>query len=401
MQGSTNATTIVGSSGGAGATVTAVNKTGSIITAGSKVWLNDRAQTEDFSFALMNLNTSSAPKAGVLSRTGNVAYYYQELFSVKSGYAEIFNNAFQGEANNIKYGPDNSMFICYETRSYRIDDATQYTLQYRHIADDFFVDSNHNIVRLNIADGSIVETLGRISSTLTPYAIMKVLNGFCNIPSNSQLTKLYTFNGSGYDSRTLSIINPSSARLCPADVTYDGKYVICGTTDGVSNAINGNNLLRIVEVVDENTLKILAMSEMPLELQEFYDIPCNVVFNPYTGLLTVTAYNTDKYKVMKYEEGSWKPVTISLNIPEGKKLRGSMSLSDDLTRVCVNAGPVDKNNYTAYVFQTSATEGYAMVPYRYYNVNENTITGYISSDVGPDMETDVNIASAPVIDTAL
>jgi hypothetical protein len=92
---------------------------------------------------------------------------------------------------------------------------------------------------------------------------------------------------------------------------------------------------------------------------------------------------------MKYENGSWTKLPIDLGVSE--PLKGSLTLSDDLTRCCVAYGST--GSWYSYIINLETTGGYSAVPYRFYNVNENTITGYAVNDAEIDTEVEVCVAS--------
>lgn len=370
-----------GASGGSGATVTAINKMGATIFTGQKVWLNENQQTAGSSYEFAETGYTIY-YGGVISRSGNFGWRNNKLYSIGADTA-TFVNDFTAKMDIVKYGEDGSTFIMSNYTTRRIDEKAQYTIDYCYIGDDYFMNSQNKVVRVNITDGSIIEELNTVNS---PYNQVFEINGvFYNTAGYK-----FVYNGSTYEQ--IKITSNTSTYLCPVGVTIDNKYVICSDTKNFASSSVAK--LRIVEMVDEDNIKLLTQSEMPVELQEFYATPCNIVFNPYTGILTVTGYITSSYAVMKYENGTWTPIPVDLGLDDLTTC-GVLTLSDDLTRACYGY-----NNGTQYwiIANLTSTSGYAAVPYRFYNVNENTITGYAGNDTEPDNEVVVGIASVPVVD---
>lgn len=376
-----------GSGGGSGATVTAINKTGSTITTGQKVWLNENAQTQGSSYQIENIASSAvANSSGVLSRSGTFAWRNNYLFSIGADSATNIGS-FTGNASRVKYGINDSVFIMDQYDSYRIDETIQFAVNYRYIKDNYFASSVNEVVQLNVADGSLVSSLGKIGSMY--YSLFVINDKFYSVGSSAYK---YTHNGTSFEQTQINITN--GATFYPIDVTADNRYVIGATSDAYSNSTNPP-MLRIIEVIDEDNLKMLTQSEMPADLQEFYSNDGNFVFNPYTGILTAVDYNGTSYVVMKYENGTWTKLTIDLGIGE-EPLKGSLTLSDDLTRACIAYG--SSGAWYSYIINLTTIEGYAAVPYRFYNVTENTITGYAGNDAETDGEVIVGIGSVPSVD---
>lgn len=384
-----------------GVTLTAVNKTGASVNVGDKVWINSNVQTAGGNYKLDNYGGGSS-KCPVISRTGNFGWNYSYLLSIG---AEAATNigSFTSQSLGIRYLADNSMFL----DNNRVDDTAQYALSatgvsnFHPIGDDLCYGNdqgtnNYHFYKINMANGEILQTWN-IANTPTAgtYNVMSVIGN-----------KIYDIMGSKYymlgdDSsvteNTYTWVNKGTSVLYPAGVTADGKYIICSTDYHFSNSGSSGGYLRLVEVVDSTHLKCLQQTEMPADLQPFYSAKCNMVFNPYTGILTLATPKSTSYAVMKYAAEVWSKLTFDLSGFLGDEfwLMGSITVADDLSRACVNYSKnTTTSTYWAQIVNMSSTSGYAAVPYKAYNVTADTITGYAkaAADVGATFE--ANVASA-------
>lgn len=386
-----------GSSGGSGATLTAINKTGSIVTRGQKVWINENAQTQGSSYSIENYASNSITNSsGVLSRSGTFAWRRGSLYAINADSATNIGS-FSANAGYIKYGADNSVLLDVN----RVDDKAQWTSSYTTLlGEDYFFaggSGNSKIYKVDMSNGTILQTwTSTNSSTYLSSEGVKVGDYFYRLWSNSAYKCHLDDNGSIVYDGNFNYQNPytGGGGIYAIGVTADNKYILCSQAQAYSNSTS-KSFLNILEVVDDNTIRRLPQSEMPEDLQEFYSANGCYVFNPYTGILTAVTYNGTSYVVMKYENGTWTKLPIDLGIGE-EPLKGSLTLSDDLTRACIAYGST--GSWYSYIINLETTSGYAAVPYRFYNVNENTITGYAGNDTEPNMEVIVGIASVPSVD---
>lgn len=389
MQGNTNA--VIGKGGGGGATVTAINKTGSTITAGSKVWINENVQMAGSSYKFAGSNVESC-----LSRSGNFAYTSSDTYSITNESATNVGKVAAG-SGKIRYMADNSVFANYG----RVDDVAQYSLptSTQAFGDDFFgFDSKFN--KINMTDGSVIQswTIGSGASNILVADTCKVGNYFYRLTHNTSYMTKVTLNDDGTATGVrynYSSVDTSSRY--PIGVTTDNKYIIA---DSTASNLDSTGYLRIVEVIDEDNFKELPQSEMPTDLQKYFSTAKGYfVFNPYTGILTAVDSTSIDYVVMKYENGEWTTVPVTLDLPEDiTAFTSGLVLSDDLSRASISykATQYGSSSY-AHIVNLTTTQGYVAVPYRFYNVTEDTITGYAGNDTEPDMEVEVSVAGQPSV----
>lgn len=402
MLGKTNATT-GGSGGGAavGGEIEVINKTGSNITAGDKVWINENAQTAGSSVQLGSGNNYANDTLGVIDRTGIFGYFHGNFYNITdSSVSQAFSSPFSIGFGRIMYMADNSMFADY-SNAVRIDGVAQWQTNQKCIGEDFFINTSSNrVYQYDMSNGSIIKT----------YVPDASFNGGGNSVAKvgDYLYKLYGSNDSSqrgkflidYDNLTLtkssySFNNPPySYEIINLGVTLDNQYIIgCNST----TASSGNGVyLYIIKVLESGNLKGLLQTEMPLDMQKWFSVLCNINFNPYTGILCVYEVGGNDYGFYKYENGDWSKLSIDLNIHETQRLLGSLTISDDITRICVNLNYPQATNTLykeSYVLKMDSTNGYAAVPYRFYNINQDTITGIAKNDVEANGEIEVSVAS--------
>ena len=385
-----------------GATLTAVNKTGAAISQGDKVWINSNVQTAGGNYKLANYSGGNT-KCPVISRTGNFGWNYSYLLSIG---AEAASNvgSFTSNSLGIRYLADNSMFL----DNNRVDDTAQYALSatgvsnLHPIGNDLCYGNdtgtnNFHFYKINMANGEILQTWNIATKPgAGTYNVMSVVGD-----------KIYDIMGSKYymlgedssvSENTYTWVNKdTNTTLYPAGVTADGKYIICSTNYYFSNNGPSAGYLRLVEVVDSSHLKCLQQTEMPADLQQFYSAKCNMVFNPYTGILTLATPQSTSYAVMKYSGGVWSKLAFDLSGFLGDEfwLMGSITVADDLSRACVNYSKnTTTGTYWAQIVNMSDTSGYAAVPYKAYNISAETVTGYAKAAASVDGSFEANVARA-------
>lgn len=400
--------------GGGGATVNAINKTGAMITTGKKVWLNQYSQeagnklefttqyalttvSRDGDFVMTNQTASASPMT-IYSADGDLS-----LSTVTS------INQQAGKIGTVKYGPDNSMFllpISGQGGTSRIDGEKQWTnTTYWYQGDNIFSyqnSSTYEYYKIDLETGNILKTY--VATDGSTYQ---------SIPYGAVFLKGRIYSGVyyfGYKYYTLddetgkavandyTLGNGGNSSCSFLSVTSDEKFIIgfsnSSTAQGAFANSSYNNGLRIISVVDYG-LTIMSQTEMPQDLQRWYDKSCFIVFNPYTGILTCTEKLGTDYGVYKYENGKWKTIIIDL---EGvftstfPKFTSGLVVSDNLSRCAVAVGDTI-SGYRGRVINLTTIKGYTANSYKAYLVNDETITGYAKSEAEANQEVKVNIAS--------
>lgn len=245
-----------------------------------------------------------------------------------------------------------------------------------------------------MSNGTIINTFTNSDTTYlnSHFNLIKVGNYIYRVSGTAKYKWLLDYENLTVTRSSYTFTNtPYQYEIIPAGVTADNKYILCSQYNPVDS---NNNYLWMIEVLEDGNLRGLTQSEMPVDMQKWFSTKCSFVFNPYTGILTVNEYRGSDYGIYKYENGTWTQLPIDLGLAEGTQLAGAITVSDDLTRACYGY------YYSgAYVYQPAkivnleTVSGYAVVPYRFYNVTENTITGYAGNDAEVDEEVVVGVAS--------
>lgn len=391
MLGKTNATISSGGSGGGGATVTAVNKTGASITSGEKVWLNQNSTIAGSHYNTGNDSSGGAFNTGVIYPTGNKIYvsnYIGNLTATK--YTRIGTAADPNNWGNARY-LDNGVFVSYRfstVGAQYFDENNNVNIgSYNHIGENYFSDMDGTYT-IDLTTGEVQTTWTGLENNNRLIKIGDYIYGIntshrkYTLPSGGGAATYITYEWTG-----------TSSSLPPLDVTADNKYIVCTDNDASSPISGTNHNLRMVEVVDENTLHFLSRGEMPVDLQPFYDTNCYLQFNKQSGILTCAAYRGTNYVVMKYNNGTWTKLSVDLGIEEGRKIYGAITFSNDLTRAVVPLNPTGSYDEIRIVNLTTQS-GYIAQNYGFYNVNSDTMTGYAAEDAAADASFMANVAGA-------
>ncbi|MBR6515434.1 MAG: hypothetical protein IKT40_01115 [Bacilli bacterium] len=381
-----------------GDTVTAINKTGAVINEGDKVWLQKDAQVGGTSFNISSGNN----RVGFITRTGNNVFnsYGSKFYSVtSSGLTEIQKISVSIYAQTLKYMANGTTFLApYNTKddSSRVDENAQVMLPdlYYPICDDLFMVNGRNwyLYKLNLDTFEEVKGWYFENNALTSTNIFIIGNKLYVQGKMFELPENGGTIPSGTTGTTVSGLPSSQTYM---GVTSDGKYLLTC----YSNSLTSGSTLTIHEVVNETKFRLVQASELPAEFQPFYNGASQPVciFNPYTGVLTCVVPQTQQYLVAKYENGSWNVLPITLN-HEGNDLQ-CLTVADDFSRVCYISGTTSKYNNTIANLET--TSGYAAIPYKTYNINEQTLTGKAKASAENGAEVEVSTVLPNEVDVTV
>ena len=277
--------------------VTAINKTGEGITKGDKVWLNQNSTIAGSHYNTGNDSGSGGINTGVIYPTGNKIYVSSYIGNLTATeYTRIGTATDSNAWGNARY-LDNGGFVCCRfigTSSQYFDESNNINMGVNiHIGENYFGD--------NLGTYAIDLTTGEVQTTWTGLTgnIYDIKIGDYVYRLDSSHRKYTLPSGGGAATYTTYEYIGTQGNLLPLDITADNKYIVC--TDNSSSApISGSNHnLRMIEIVDENTLHFLSKGEMPVDLQPFYDSNCYFQFNKQSGVLTCAAYRGTDYVVMK------------------------------------------------------------------------------------------------------
>lgn len=361
-----------------GTQIAAINKTGAVINESDKVWLNKEEQTVDNALTVKSKTSNLNSYGTVLDLTGNMVFSFDEGISIIDNTVgtrltlSCYCNVRYNHNAQLRYGINDSIF----TREGRTDSFYNWkdanTDNDYYLGDEYmckYISGKHTICKVDLTSGETLETYTGNLSSVTGSRLIKLhnKNEFIGIYNS---IKLFTFDDTGaIVSRTLGTETISSTNVAIMGVTLDNKYLVC----------DNNGKLVIIDISDIENPHFLSEGEALPDLQPFMNKSgCYFAFNPFNGSLS--AIYTDSsdctYKIFKYENGEFKPLNIDFgsNIP-----MGPITFSKDLSR----AAFVNYNSTGQTIVVDLKTEsGYSCLPYKFYNISENTITGYAANTAG-------------------
>ena len=391
--------------GGGGATITAVNKTGSAISAGQKVWLNDGGQVQGSSYQMYGSSgTSTYYQAyqNIIDQTGLYGNRSPNLYALTNTQANLIQSTTSG------YGCSNYYFYDGDKEALLIMTDISYAQNLRNIyAGNIWQMSGGTVIpgyKSNYCTGSnsLIKTFDyETGETTNAYTLTKTLENYrgATLIYLDKYKTIYSFTGrqsAYYQITAEGLIEGSlsiSSYYYPIGCTQDCKYIIC-----VGNPMPTSRFsttLTLLKVDDQLDIKELTQTQMPADLQDYYAGSNSIVFNAKTQILTCTKTNSSDYVVMQYSGGSWTKLNIDLSteLASYPYWRGGLFLSDDLSRASLNVGTVSNGAYYGRIVNLTAQTGYIAQNYATYNVNSDTITGYATEDAAADASFTANIAS--------
>lgn len=360
------ANTVASIPAGGGDTVTAVNYTGSAITAGDKVWLNKKA---NMSASAVAVSTSSSYDVYIIEPTGNFVYHSTYKYDISTG-TDIGGQTNTGVnlgTYTHYYDEYNNIF----TYNYMINasGSTQTTLYYNqgNYAAGNREDSYHfHLYRIdkenNFAitkDWTVYSTSGN-SYTNSHICVIgdkmyySEISGICYLIAtlDENATQINTSGRSD----TYHVLHSTS----------DNKIAIC-TRTASSNVQNGWGEVKLINVNNDYTLGNEFVSSNN-DLNNLLSLsPLYFTFNRVTGILCINKYSSS-YGVFKYENGDFTTISLNLNNTSGESLYGYylMSVSNDLSRVQFGS--------ILFNLEQTADGTYKAIPYS-YAMGQQTLTG--------------------------
>lgn len=368
------ATTVASIPAGGGDTVTAVNYTGSAITVGDKVWLNEKANVSANAVAVNNTSGTY-----IMDATGNFVYYsqssYKYKYDISAGTSTKIANAissdslgsqpfYYDEYNNL-YCLQNCLNASGITDIGMMCNQDDYAIKYTTGSSTAFtlykVDKQNNF---NVTHSWYVSSN---SDDLIYHRTYTIIGN-----------KLYT-KGSSYDGKIGTINNESSSITMSARTDNFKDYdIIHSTSDNkiaIAVKIKSNNLtygwreVKLINIYSNYTLGSAFVSSNS-ELNNLLALsPIYFTFNRVTGILCISKYdNNSIYGVFKYENGDFTTISLSLNNTSGQTWQSNyvISVSNDLSRV--------EFGNILFNLQQTADGTYRAIPYS-YAMGQQTLTG--------------------------
>ena len=409
MLGKTNATVSSGGSGGGGATVQAVNKTGSAITSGEKVWLNDGGQVQGSSYQMSGSSGTSTYyvlRNNVIDPTGQYGSKSSSIYSLTGTEATQISTSFSGSYGGFNYyfydGENealllSSVFSPADTQPsyYNLNNNNTYGLVSMVVIpgykSNYCMPNSSTIKTFDYTTGNLSDAY-TLTTPNTDYrrGSLVYLDVYKTLYSlyGSSSGKYWEITDDGLVEGTWK--NPGW--FSPVGCTQDCQYIICKSYFSGDASYN----LRLLKVNSQFDIVTLTQTEMPADLQDYYGANCSITFNAKTQILTCTKTNSSDYVVMQYSGGSWTKLNIDLSteLASYPYWRGCLFLSNDLSRASLNVGTVSNGAYYGRIVNLTAQTGYIAQNYATYNVNSDTITGYAAENAAMDASFEANVAGA-------
>lgn len=381
-------------------TIEVVNKTGTTINEGDKVWLNENILDTESQLTSLSGNGITDNKMGYIDRTGTWFWAYDNYYSYPlDGTGSTKLGSFSGDSYNLsypnaylKYGPNGSMFIngarCDNQKNYKLTSDSPLYIGENLLKTYYYSRWNYLEIRsFDLDTGAILKSWKTNISPATDSTIEHVIALHTEKPTcawiGSGHIQIFELNDDETINYISSIALNEGVRLFPIGVTLDNKYII-GVDSQPQYSVdssNSNGRLRIIDITDFNNTHVLTQEEMPEDLQKYYNMKCCVTFNPYTGIIACSEYDGTNFTVQKYtSENGFENVPVDLG--EITALRGPITFSDDMMRVAYSEK--SGSACTTYFKTLKTNDGFSVVPYKYYNINMNTVTGKAMSSAEPD-----------------
>lgn len=382
MMGINNCVQVSGGSGG-GETVSAINKTGSAISSGDKVWINPEGVNVGNNYKWTVNNTSAFPVYGDewLLVGGSISKFAAlgaltdiEITDVNAPYARKLTYLESGETIMVNYNGANilkadSLFTNFGKAANVFQSGYTTTFQAREPT---------VIKKINVNSLEISNTWTLNNNVSINAVIDNVAYG-------------YDHGYNQYKTYTLADDNTFVSESFNHGISFGSNTSAIGITSDRAYAIvaGGNNLSDSISLTfysmtyngSKYTFTAVADSELPEEIVSIKSA-CKAVFNVNNNILTLSSGAT--YLVYKYTNGQFVKQNIDLGISSLIPENGSIYcplFSRDMSRAVVRikntSGTYD--SYTCLLQNTFAD--YSLVAYRPYLITQSTLTGKASESI--------------------
>lgn len=387
-----------------GNTLTVVNKTGSSIAAGNKVWLNENA----FTAGSMLQFTQSSPTTlnpVVIMPDGNYLFKYDSFYHIGTNGLEKVSTLSKGSGGSyvVRVLNNGAVFLQAYGQNYlaRIDYPNSWSsvLSLGYLLNENYTFHTSGVIRkINPENGAILySSTNAITNTSNLYMIGNTIYNLYNTTKY-----ILTDTGSELSFTSGTYNNPAKGNVVPLGGTSDKKYIFALNSTYEYGTFN---ILKFDE--DSETI---SQAEIPDDIQPFTAKPyCRAFWNPVGQLLVLFDPSAKNYGMFKYD-----PLTgfskIPFTLPENVKFSNNSQVIQSYSSLMSadSAGnkvsfvyPVDPQasysgtSYLISVVNLDTVEGYAAVRYSPYNVSENTLTGYAAEQAAAGAEFTADVAGQP------
>lgn len=389
-----------------GTNVSAINKSGTKINVGDKVWLNKQMRETNSAF-VFNGSEQTPTYRGIISNDGQYGYCSGKVYSVNSDSSlELANGSTYNDRMRVVYGANGLTFVgdiglattstsCGVSNYYNkfISANTSYIASNGSNPYIYRISpSDYSITRMSL-NGDVMKTWTYNGNIVMPMCPFMIGNTIYSYQCTSQVLTYWTIDDSSNTYSATNILSPIGHTI---GITSDSKYILsANNSNDMYGAVGSLKLYRVNSSVIPARFTEISLPESMLYFQGSSVESSAYVFNPHNNILTAVDWRditNVMVKVYRYLPSleSWEELSINLPELDGLYYCGCLTLSEDASRACINVASGSSAHMSLIINLTSVSE-YAAVPYRYYTITENTIIGKATS-VG-EIGSEFNVAT--------
>lgn len=359
--------------------VTAINYSGTSISAGDKVWLNEKANVSASATRVNNASgiTYTMDTSGNFVYYRRGSYYYKYDISLNSA-SEISTYMTEGTGDYPYYYDEYNNIFCREKclNGNGISDIAMMCNQ-----DDYAIEYKttssygYNLYKIDKENNfNIIKTWSISSNVGSTYSYSRLYT----IIGNKLYAKTDNFNGQ------IGTIDNGLSSITMENRTDNFKTygIVCSTLDnkiaiGVNKSTDGSNYkgwngIKLLNINNDYTIGSEFVSSNS-ELNNLLSLsPLYFTFNRETGILCISKYlslDSSTYGMFKYENGDFTTIPLSLNNTSGQTWNTDNNLmftSNDLSKI--------QFSNILFKLQQTADGTYKAIPYS-YAMGQQTLTG--------------------------
>lgn len=422
---------VTGTLASGGDTVTAVNKTGSAISEGDKVWIQKQTVTAGHvatpsgGYSLNYISGISndgnyfvyAPS----NNAGNMPLWYinnleTDTFT-KVGDSLIYMSL--NESYPYRYSNDGSTFLSTNIGTNTTTDSTSkigensFRLNhYLFVGYDLcmykYQTANSTTSAIKILNTNTGETTSLTGSTLHgDYSIYCIATSSTEICNLSQKVK-YILDRDNLTYTTNSVSSSNVSCTTPIGVTSDGKVIIAVNRRSGSSSVD--TAYTTLQFISNSTTFIgWDTYRYPTRLQKIVNNTTDkyfISFNPNNDILAyIKVGSTTEYGFFKYDTTTetWSEIYIDLSsVLTGTMYpHGFISTTADMTRIGMPVGDSSYSNTKLRIIQLQSVSGYKYVPYNYYDITSDVLTGFASENIAVDAEGEATTVLPPELNVSV
>lgn len=358
-------------------TLSVVNKTGSVINEGDKVWINK-----------LNIETNSEKNfnysrpthlVNFISPDGNSFFSSGFVYLITTD--SLINVSTVDYANyNIPIIEGNKIFGHQNGNLLRTDYPNNWSEQKQvgyYLGNNITYDYNNKCFhKINVDTGDILYSSTTISDNYGFKHFIMIDNILYSLCQN--LTVKITDTLSSLEIETGTYNQSFSNTYNPFGITNDKKYIL-------ALEYGSNNKFFILKF--DNETKTITNCNIDIEFPDIYDYintNVSVFWNPNNQILSIAKTDDDgTYAIFKYENGTF--VKIPFELPEtiSLPLESAISIPNDFDKIMVIPN-YTYPNFSGKIIFTQENKGMVAHRYAIYNNSINTVTGKATTSAEPN-----------------